>query len=508
MHLLFLIHKKDVKSPFFKSPLWAIFWGFLLLAQPGQAETLRIGIQQWFGPQDQATIQASAGGTLSLKFPEQSAPVNTKAITLKAPLVPFSEPQDLSRLVISSHRSFEDADLIATNFRKAGIPVEVARPKRWQVWADRRIFRDTALKESLLPKLQQQGYPARIESIIRNEGPLLSWSADQLQYRGPRLEISSTSGKIKYGRYTYPGTLSIEPNSYGTYTVINTVDLESYVRGVVPYELSANPPFEAIKAQAVIARTYVLKNRHRFAIDGYELCATPNCQVYRGIGGLTPAMDKAVRQTKGQTISYQGQLVDALYTSSNGGRTASYSDLWQGTDRPYLRSFLDTPLKLPQLTFSRLDREQDIRQFLGSAPLLNESSWPGFRWKRTYSNQGLTNSFLENLSSVGVSIPPFSVVQNMQVTQRSSSGRVLALQVQTDRATFTLGKDAIVAVIDKLPSSLFFVDRTPEGSFTFTGGGWGHGIGLSQYGAYTLANRGWNYRKILQFYFPGTKISG
>jgi SpoIID/LytB domain protein len=168
---------------------------------------------------------------------------------------------------------------------------------------------------------------------------------------------------------------------------------------------------------------------------------------------------------------------------------------------------LDTPLKIPQLTFSRLDREQDIRQFLGSAPPLNESSWPGFRWKRTYSNQRLMNSFLENLSSIGISIPPFTVVQNIQVAQRSSSGRVLALQVQTDSATFTLGKDAIVAVIDKLPSSLFFVDRTPEGSFTFTGGGWGHGIGLSQYGAYTLANRGWNYRKILQFYFPGTQIS-
>jgi SpoIID/LytB domain protein len=496
-----------VKSPFFKSLLWAIFWGLWLQAPPGQAETLRIGIQQWFGPQDRAVVRAGDGGTLTLKFPEQPAPLRTKALTLEAPLAPLAAPQDLSRLVISSHRSFEDADLIATNLRKAGIPVEVARPKRWQVWADRKIFRDTALKESILPKLQQQGYSARIESIILNESPLLSWNADGLQYRGPKLEIASSSGKIRYGRYTYPGTLSVEPNAYGTYTVINTVDLESYIRGVVPYELSANPPFEAIKAQAVIARTYVLKNRHRFAIDGYELCATPNCQVYRGIGGLTLAMDKAVRQTKGQTISYQGQLADALYTSSNGGKTASYTDLWQGVDRPYLQSFLDTPLKIPQLNFSRLDREEDVRQFLGSTPLLNEASWPGFRWKRTYSNQGLTNLFLENLSSVGVSIPPLTAVQNIQVTQRSSSGRVLTLQVQTDSASFTLGKDAIVAVIDKLPSSLFFVDRTPEGSFVFTGGGWGHGIGLSQYGAYTLANRGWNYRKILQFYFPGTKIA-
>ena len=499
--------KRDVKSPFSKSPLWAAFWCFLALAQPSQAETLRIGIQQWFGPQDRAIIQAGDGGTLSLRFPEQSAPLSTKAITLEAPLTPLPTPQDLSRVVISSYRSFEDADLVASNLRKAGIPVEVARPKRWQVWADRKIFRDAPLRESILPKLQQQGYPARIEAIMRNEGPLLAWNADGLQYSGPKLEIFSTSGKIKYGRYTYPGTLSVEPNSYGTYTVINSVDLESYIRGVVPYELSANPPFEAIKAQAVIARTYVLKNRHRFAIDGYELCATPNCQVYRGIGGLTPIMDKAVRQTKGQTISYQGQLVDALYTSSNGGRTANYTDLWQGIDRPYLRSIFDTPLKIPQLNFARLDQEQDVRQFLGSTPLLNEASWPGFRWKRTYSNQGLMNSFLENLSSVGISAPPFTTIQSIQVTQRSSSGRVLALEVQTDSAKFTLGKDAIVAVIDKLPSSLFFVDRTPEGSFVFTGGGWGHGIGLSQYGAYTLANQGWNYQKILQFYFPGTQIS-
>jgi hypothetical protein len=110
-----------VKSPFFKSLLWAIFWGLWLQAQPGQAETLRIGIQQWFGPQDRAVVRAGDGGTLTLKFPEQPAPLSTKALTLEAPLAPLAAPQDLSRLVISSHRSFEDADLIAMNLRKAGI---------------------------------------------------------------------------------------------------------------------------------------------------------------------------------------------------------------------------------------------------------------------------------------------------------------------------------------------------------------------------------------------------
>ena len=136
---------------------------------------------------------------------------------------------------------------------------------------------------------------------------------------------------------TYRGVMEVRPGEAGL-TVVNVVNLEDYLKGVVPNELSpdAFPQLEALKAQAVAARTYVLRNRGGYAAHGYDICATPSCQVYRGKSTEKALSTQAVDDTRGMIASYQGALINALYTSTCGGHTETGANIFEGEDVPYL----------------------------------------------------------------------------------------------------------------------------------------------------------------------------
>ena len=143
----------------------------------------------------------------------------------------------------------------------------------------------------------------------------------------------------------YRGILEVRAGTPGTVTVINILNLEDYLRGVVPNELSptAFAELEALKAQAVAARTYALRNMGQFAAKGYDICATPACQVYRGKSTENPLSDQAVDETRGMTAAYRGQLINALYTSTCGGHTEDGGNIFDGEELPYLRGVLCAP---------------------------------------------------------------------------------------------------------------------------------------------------------------------
>jgi stage II sporulation protein D len=143
----------------------------------------------------------------------------------------------------------------------------------------------------------------------------------------------------------YRGILEARAGSPGTVTVINVLNLEDYLRGVVPNELSptAFAELEALKAQAVAARTYALRNMGQFAAKGYDICATPACQVYRGKATENPLSDQAVEETRGTTAAYRGQLINALYTSTCGGHTEDGGNIFDGEELPYLRGVVCAP---------------------------------------------------------------------------------------------------------------------------------------------------------------------
>jgi stage II sporulation protein D len=140
----------------------------------------------------------------------------------------------------------------------------------------------------------------------------------------------------------YRGRLRVEVNGRGSLNVINVVNLEDYLRGVVPAEMGPKrfDEIEALKAQAVSARTYALANRGGFESEGYDLCATPKCQVYAGIDVEDPLSDAAVDQTRGLVATAQGKLIHALFTSTCGGRTEDVSEVFGSMQDPALRGVL------------------------------------------------------------------------------------------------------------------------------------------------------------------------
>ncbi|HET8647239.1 MAG TPA: SpoIID/LytB domain-containing protein, partial [Vicinamibacteria bacterium] len=160
----------------------------------------------------------------------------------------------------------------------------------------------------------------------------------------------------------YRGVLEVRASPGGALTVVNVLNLEDYVRGVVPNELSPNsfPQIEALKAQAVAARTYALRNRGAYSSQGYDLCATPACQVYRGQGSEHPLTDQAVEETRGVVASHGGGLINALYTSTCGGHTEDGESVFDGPAAPYLRGVVCLPERQAWTTVRSTHRPREM----------------------------------------------------------------------------------------------------------------------------------------------------
>jgi stage II sporulation protein D len=166
---------------------------------------------------------------------------------------------------------------------------------------------------------------------------------------GPEVDLAyvvpaSPAENLRVDSAPYRGIVEVRGDA-DALTVVNVVHIEDYLRGVVPNELSpqAFPQIEALKAQAVAARTYALKNRGQFQAKGYDLCATATCQVYKGVATEDPLSDQAIEETRGIAATYNGDPIDALYTSTCGGHTEDGSNVFDGESAPYLRGVVCAP---------------------------------------------------------------------------------------------------------------------------------------------------------------------
>ncbi len=291
---------------------------------------LQIGVVQRFGskPKDTLTLQAVTGDRLTLRFQTNGKPQTLVGNTAKFDIMmqPLAEAKVEERVVLSTHRSFESAEDSANRWRAQGIPVEIAQPERWQVWAKREVYNTPLLRRLLLKNLQSQGVQtAFIDSQVLQQQPRAAFVVNGYRYMRDRVEVSSSRGMIQVNqagsdanRTLYAGSLRLQPNAYGTYTLVNQVPIETYLRGVVPHEIGTFAAQPVLEVQAILARTYALRNLRRFAIDGYQLCADTQCQVYYGLTGADPTTDRAIAATKGLVLTYNNELVDAVYSSSTG----------------------------------------------------------------------------------------------------------------------------------------------------------------------------------------------
>lgn len=283
-------------------------------------------------------------------------------------------------------------------------------------------------------------------------------------------------GLVRIGENWYRGRVLVVPTEEGL-TAVNYVDLEEYLYSVVGSEMPTSWPLEALKAQAIAARTYALYQRQTGANAVFDVGNTTTWQVYKGISEETASTQSAVRSTEGQVLIHNGQMIQSVFHSASGGHTENVEDVWS-QPLPYLRGVPDF-----------------------------DQGTPGFEWSQTFTAAQMK----ARITGVGniISLTPQS---------RTPRGRVREIRVVGDAGSRVLRGSELRQALG-LRSTLFTVaaDRgrvanagryAPRPStFQFNGRGYGHGLGMSQHGALNLARRGWNYRQIVSHYYTGARLA-
>jgi stage II sporulation protein D len=293
----------------------------------------------------------------------------------------------------------------------------------------------------------------------------------------------------------YRGEVSVIPGPDGL-TVINRLGLESYLAGVLSAEMGRRDPTEvqAMYAQAVISRTYAIRNQGKRRALGFDLYGTVSDQVYGGVGAETAQSWDAVRATRAQVVTWKGQPIDAFFYSTCGGRTESGAAVFQLAGDPYLKSVSDLdPNGQAYCRFS-----------------------PRFRWREEYSGDSLEAMLRRTLPGLtSVSASSVSRIEDVKVSRRTPSGRVEAVEFKLNGRHVSVSGQAVRRAFllpdgGILRSTAFDVQERADGSrvswLAIDGRGAGHGVGFCQWGAVGRAREGQEYGEILAAYYPSTSI--
>ena len=283
--------------------------------------------------------------------------------------------------------------------------------------------------------------------------------------------ISEKEAATSYRGREYRGAFVLRCGEDGRFTVVNAVALEHYVKGVVPYEMSSGWPVEALKAQAICARTYGAYHVGAYAEEGFDLTDDTECQVYRGLGGAREDTDAAVDATAGLFVRYEGALCEIYYFSSDGGATEDGLNIF-GSDQPYLKGKKDP-------------YEAAMDKFV-------------LRWERRFTGAYIS----QRLNDLGYELGPVTRIE----PSYSKNGNVIAVSYydQSGAAAELQYRDSYSFLA--LDSARFTV-KNEGGLFVFTGVGWGHNCGMSQWGAYAMAaSYGKTAEEIIEFYFTGAAV--
>jgi stage II sporulation protein D len=319
-------------------------------------------------------------------------------------------------------------------------------------------------------------------------------AGEAVRVTGALLLRPTGSEPVRVDGRAYRGTVLALPAAGGV-TVINVLDLETYLLGVVPREIGAGRPpeeVEAVKAQAVAARTYAVRHVGRRGELGFDLYATVMDQAYGGADAEDPVSTRAVRETRGEILVHEGVAVEAYYHSTCGGRTAALEEVWPGEPRPYLRSVSDA--------------RPDGGWYCESSNR--------FRWSEYWDRAALTATLTRGLHERGASDGPVTRIDALSLAGLTPSGRAQALDIRTNLGEHRVRGDSIRWVLRPTAERILnsaAITLHPGGNgqvqeLLVEGAGWGHGIGMCQVGALGRARDGHSYRDILSTYYPGTRI--
>ena len=338
----------------------------------------------------------------------------------------------------------------------------------------------------------------------------------------------------------YDGMIEItKAKNEQKFNVINIVDLENYLRGVVPNEMPISFGLEALKAQAVAARNYVTNAK---ISPNYDVTDSTASQVYYGVNSYRDISDRAINETKGIYALYNEKPISALYFSTSPGITDDWDDVF-GSEKssgsyPYLKARYDKENQKP------LNSEDDVKKFYLSNDTGFDTNSPKFRWQYDFTRlelEDVLHNTLQQQSKAGLVEPKYDGdiklegLKEIKAKKRTQSGKIVELEIIAKSGTYKVKKElGIRKTIKKnnaiLPSANFFVETQGKekltqdndenngffdsfdiekypSTFKFIGGGFGHGVGMSQYGAYNLSKMGKKYTEILNHYYTDINIS-
>jgi SpoIID/LytB domain protein len=265
-------------------------------------------------------------------------------------------------------------------------------------------------------------------------------------------------------------------------------------------------PAEALKAQAVAARTETLKKLRRHAADGFDVCSTQHCAVYRGTTGEAPQTTAAVRATAGEILrAADGGYLDCVYAANCGGWGSTPGGVWGSGDDAFA-AVCDIPGEDARI-WAAVPRDPDLRErFLFERPVAycNHSTYrASYRWTRAYTEEELAAWVLRRFKLEGL--------KDVVVGTTTDEGWATSIELVGATATKTVKRDAIRAAVGTIRSNMITVEHVPPGGgapglYIFVGAGWGHGAGLCQDGAWGMAQRGILYRDILAHYYPKARF--
>ncbi len=284
------------------------------------------------------------------------------------------------------------------------------------------------------------------------------------------LETLNPQSYLTINGKKYRGRFKIIKNNNGI-DVIEHIDIERYLWGVLSPEMGGSWPLEALKAQAVAARTYAVASLNKNA--EYDMTSTTNHQVYTGFENISPQIIAAVNATRGEVLTYKDKIFFAYYHANSGGHTTTPSGAWNSNIIP--------PLKGVKDPYYKNSKHANWSVYISNSDLINFLIIKGYDVKK---------------------------IKDLRIFSKDRSGRAVRLLIKADNKSIKVeAKDLrnFIGTFD-IKSTLITSITKMKNGFKLTGRGWGHGVGLCQDGAKEMADRGFDYKKILSFYYPGSKI--
>jgi SpoIID/LytB domain protein len=321
----------------------------------------------------------------------------------------------------------------------------------------------------------------------------------------------------------YPGIIEIRIDHRGLLMAFTEVTLETYLKGVVPSEMPASYPFEALKAQAIAARSEVLaKIGVKHPNDPFDLCAHVHCQAYTGCTNEDERASRAVEETRGLVLMYHKEVAEAVYSSSCGGHTEDKLNVWNPPACEHLQGGWDAADSIgEELEKLDLTTELGTKKWIAAKPKAwcNTAAFSGlptilmraesnFRWEVSYTRRELEDIIRRKTGDdIGqlIDIIPLS---------RGVSGRLMEIEIHGTKKNLRIQRELNIRAtlsLKYLKSACFTIDveigeDARPVSFHFKGAGWGHGVGMCQVGAGVMASQNYTVNNILAHYYPGTSL--